>query len=402
MEESLISTKSDSFPSDPQSFLFINGYPFFGNINWYNSLILDCLFQPEDRIVEQQEYRSLNPSVWGSNYTNRPGAFLFRGFRQTAGVCRARLEIYGMSLSKAGKDFSDSIKRLKEGVVYKFPIELVSFQEYLGEVRDIIENDIFIHKGSFDNLRDHLLSIDLSIEGQDQVAHLYCLLAMVPDSTIVEYNLTQISTGDGAMFDQIVPKVREKIIVLTEGVTDAEFIQGALKLLYPHLLPYFQFINLAEYITERNASTLVNLVLSFAAAGVKHPIVALFDNDTTGISEMDRIPLGKLPPNIKVLKLPDIPIAERYPSIGPTGLNDMNINGSACGIELYLGVDILTQQDGLAPIIWTGYNRKKQKYQGEIKDKVNVQKLYRQKLFAKQGDFSDMDRVLQTIFRAFI
>jgi len=403
MEEPSTGINRDSVPLDPESILYIHGYPFFGCILRYHSWILDCLFQPDDMVIEQRPYSSRSIFVWGPSYfVDKPETFLFRGFRQTVGVCRSRLEIYGMSLRKASEDFVQSIKAAGKGGFYKFPIQQVSFQQYLDEVKYIIENKIFTHKGSFDNLRDYLLSIDLSIDEQDQIAHLYCLLAMVPDNAVVEYDLTEISTGDGAMFDQIVPKVREKIIVLTEGKTDAEFIQGALKLLYPHLLPYFQFINLAEYIIERNASALVNLVLSFAAAGVKHPIVALFDNDTTGISEMDRTHLDTLPTNIKVLKLPDIPIAERYPTIGPTGLNEMNINGLACGIELYLGVDILTQQDGLAPIIWTGYNHKKQKYQGELKDKGIIQQSYREKLIRRKGDFSEMDTILRTIFRAFI
>ena len=61
----------------------------------------------------------------------------------------------------------------------------------------------------------------------------------------------------------------------------------------------------------------------------------------------------------------------------------MDINGMACSIELYLGRDILCEEDGsLIPIQWIGYFENAGKYQGRILDKANCLK----KFFDKMSD----------------
>ena len=67
--------------------------------------------------------------------------------------------------------------------------------------------------------------------------------------------------------------------------------------------------------------------------------------------------------------LPDIEIAKNYFTIGPNGKEQMNINGKACSIELYLGKDVLTKDDEFIPIQWTSYKNKIGTYQGEIVEK---------------------------------
>ena len=50
----------------------------------------------------------------------------------------------------------------------------------------------------------------------------------------------------------------------------------------------------------------------------------------------------KLPDHYSVLHYPDIEIARSYPTLGPTGLSEMNVNGLAGSIEMYLGADVLS------------------------------------------------------------
>lgn len=51
----------------------------------------------------------------------------------------------------------------------------------------------------------------------------------------------------------------------------------------------------------------------------------------------------------------------------------MDMNGMACGIELYLGAEILTGRDGtLAPVQWKGYDVKLRQYQEELPAKGEV------------------------------
>lgn len=193
----------------------------------------------------------------------------------------------------------------------------------------------------------------------------------------------------------------EKIIVLAEGKTDTEFISKSLFKIYPHLYPYYHFMDFDEFKVESNASALVKLVTAFSASNVKHPFIVLFDNDTTGIMEMKRLLQIKLPLNIKVLKFPDIKAAKSYPTLGPTGIKKMNVNGLACGIEMYFGEDTLSKNGEKIPIHWKAYNEKEKQYQGEILEKNYVQEQFREKLKSSKADFTDMKLILEKVFNAF-
>lgn len=115
----------------------------------------------------------------------------------------------------------------------------------------------------------------------------------------------------------------------------------------------------------------------------------------------------EIPNNIKVLKYPDLEIAKKYPTKGPTGDVVMDINGMACSIELYLGKDILTEdEDNLIPIQWIGYFESAGKYQGRILDKANCLKKFFDRMNDKDisrenFDFSGLDDILKMIFEAF-
>ena len=92
----------------------------------------------------------------------------------------------------------------------------------------------------------------------------------------------------------------------------------------------------------------------------------------------------------------------KYPTIGPTGLKKMNVNGLACGIEMYLGEDILKFSKEFAPIQWKGYNEKENKYQGEIANKGLIQTKFREKLKLNCLTRNpEMELLLSVIFNAF-
>ncbi len=374
-------------------------YSVFDNKNWYFQDIVNLIFQPEDFIVENRKNSSRNEMVWGDSYKEDEELYEFKGFRQTALVCRQRLEIYGNSLKKARTDFTKAKKIAKEEIDYSFPLSRVSYAKYQSEIRTIISQKVNHYEELFTNLRDSLITGDLGIHGQSIECHLYSILSVIDDSSIVEYDLSDV-IENGWVPENIARTVDfEKIIVLTEGKTDVEFISKSIERLYPHLKNYYHFIDFQEYKIESNASALVKLVTAFAAANVKHPIIALFDNDTTGIMEMNKLNAKSMTDNIRVLKFPDIPLAKKYPTLGPTGKKDMNINGLACGVEMYLGRDILTKENKLIPIRWKNFNDKENKYQGEILEKAYVQDEFRKKLKNTQNEeYFEMNCLLKEIF----
>lgn len=376
-------------------------YSVFDYKNWYFQEIVNLIFQPEDFVVEQRKNSTRNKMVWGDTFDGDEEQYEFKGFMQSVKVCRQRLEIYGFSLKKVKKEFNQAKKIAKEEGFYSFPLSRVSFDDYQNEIRLIVSQKEKNYDQLYTNLKDSLIAGDLGIYGQSIECHIYSILNILPDDAIVEYDLSDIIQS-GWVDDKIARTVDyEKIIVLTEGKTDVEFISKSIKKLYPHLKNYYHFIDFQEYRIESNASALVKLVTAFAAANVKHPIIALFDNDTTGLMEMNKLNTKYLTENIRVLKFPDISLAKKYPTIGPTGKKIMNVNGLACGIELYLGKDILTKEGNLIPIRWKNFNEKERKYQGEVIEKTFVQEEFRKKLKGScKEDFLEMDCLLNEIFNA--
>ena len=80
----------------------------------------------------------------------------------------------------------------------------------------------------------------------------------------------------------------------------------------------------------------------------------------------------------------------------------MNVNGLACSIDMYFGVDVLTRNKELIPIQWKGFEEKEKKYQGEIADKNYVQETFRKKLrTAEVAEIEELNKLLNGIFNAY-
>ncbi len=390
-------------PMGSFSYLTVDDYPIYSVKNGYAENAAKLLFQVGDFILEKRLRKTRNALFWGDAYKKNRGTFRFFGFQQTANNCLRRLEIYGMSMKKAKSDFMRARKAAqKEGYIYEFAIDRVAFETYLAEVKYILNNKLREYDKLHTNLRESLIADELGIFGQSEAACLYCILSVLPPDALVEFDLTDVIAGGWVKESDVRHIPTEKIIVLTEGKTDVEFIRGAMQRLYPHLLPYYHFIDFNEHKVESNASALAKLVTQFAAANVSHHMVALFDNDTVGIMEMKRIDQSKLPKTMKVIRLPDIDLAKKYPTIGPTGPKKMNVNGLACGIEMYTGVDVLQEANVLTPVLWKGYIDKASRYQGELDGKGLIQERFRAKLKnGSESHLTDMNLILQCIFTAF-
>ncbi len=377
-------------------------YPIFDNKNWYYQEIVNLIFLPEDFIIEKRKYSTRNHLVWGDAYEKEKGNFEFKGYQQTVNVCKQRLEIYGASSKKAKSNFNKAKKVAKQEGFYSFSLSDLTYEKYLVEIRSIIESKEKTYDQLNINLRDSLISGELGIYGQSIDSHLFSILSVLPDTAIVEYDLTDVISGGWVDISQAKSVDYEKIIILTEGKTDVEFISKSIEKLFPHLKDYYHFIDFDEYKVESSASALVKLITSFAAANVKHPIIALFDNDTAGLVEMKKLTSKPLPPNIRILKYPDIALAKKYPTVGPTGNKKMNINRYACSIEMYFGVDVLTKDNKLIPVQWKGFNDKEKKYQGEISAKDYVQEKFREKLKrATMQETTELKELLNEIFNAY-
>jgi len=199
-------------------------------------------------------------------------------------------------------------------------------------------------------------------------------------------------------------------IIITEGSIDVHVLKDGLSLLYPHLVGYYSFLDFDSSRSPGGAGHLVSLVKAFAGAGITNRIIALFDNDTAAREAAKQLKAVPIPPNILVLHYPDISLLRTYPTLGPSGLVPLDVNGLAGGIELYFGEDILRDEQGnLTPVQWRGYSEAMKKYQGEVTQKTKLLTAFNARVARcrqdsdalKTTDWSGIDGILQTIFRAF-
>jgi len=200
------------------------------------------------------------------------------------------------------------------------------------------------------------------------------------------------------------------IIVLTEGATDARILSETLSLLYPHLSEYYSFLDFGISNIEGGAANLVRVVKAFIGSGIVNRVIAVFDNDIAAQVAMKGLDKLDIPKNIVIMRNPSIPYAKNYPTIGPQGINNMDVNGLAGSLELYFGEDVL-KLDGqqLTPVLWKGYDASLGQYQGELNNKSELQSSYLRKIKDCQinhdnllkYDWSAMRIIFEAIFKAF-
>jgi hypothetical protein len=175
-------------------------------------------------------------------------------------------------------------------------------------------------------------------------------------------------------------------VVITEGSTDAQFLQAAIRVRYPYLQSFIKFLDFADG-AEGSAAAGVRTLKSFAAAGISNRVVLLLDNDTAARDALRALRGANLPSHYSILHYPDIALACSYPTLGPNGLSEMDVNGLAGSIELYLGIDVLTGPDGkLSPVQWRSYSEGMKAYQGEVVHKGEIQRRFREKARAALAD----------------
>lgn len=367
--------------------LYIAGYPIFSAKNTYHTLVVDLIFLPEDFKKLNRPLRKRNPLVWGDTYKDEKGTEEVKVFSSRVHICRERLELYGATKLKAEEDFENALQIIRDEEIYDWADNPnITYDFYLKTIKSIIAGKQKKSQTEFyTDFVDYLIESELLLENQSIRLGLWSIFSVVPSISTVEYNLTDIMAG--GWIDPEPDKLieTEKIIVFTEGKTDTEFIKAGFQLFFPHLIGYYHFIDFEKSRYEASASRLIHTIKSFVGSGIKNLVLAVFDNDTAALGEINHLKPINLPPNIKVLKYPKIDLGSNYPTLGPTGMKTMDVNGLAGSIELYLGEDCLKENGILIPIQWTGYVDSLGRYQGSVRNKAGIQKKFREKVKKAKG-----------------
>ena len=107
--------------------------------------------------------------------------------------------------------------------------------------------------------------------------------------------------------------------------TYAFLISEAMKLLYPHMVKFYSFIDFSTYVVQGSTNYLTHYLKAFIAAGIRNRIIALYDNDSAGLSEIKVLKNIPIPSNVRIMHLPDLEMCLHYPTIGPGGSSIDNI-----------------------------------------------------------------------------
>ncbi len=420
--------------------LYIADYPVFSWKSQAHPLAM-TLFRESDKIVAQRSEAERNKIEWGHAEWDPETMETIVEYRATVCAVKDRLRVMGFTIDAVEREFQEvmaahleDLRRMSEdghSDLWADEIALLSnvkLKDFLDAFRFILNSGIHpVHVieqvSNAPALVVHMLKQEDELfwgfPCRDFRFFIRCLLEVPPDDAMVIQELTDLVDGGYYEIDSAVSElallelkgsysVNSPIIVLTEGPTDNECISSALSLLYPHLAGYFSFMDLAAR-TAGGAGSLVHVVRSFAVAGIENRVAALFDNDTAGTISADMLKRDKLPASIRILQYPDIDIARHYPTIGPTGNADQDVNGAACSVEMYFGRDVLAASGKFVPVMWKGREDRLKRYQGELQERNSLKTAFLRKiadaraqpaLIASQ-DWDGMRLILNSLFDAF-
>lgn len=409
--------------------LCIGNYEFLSCKNTFGDLL--SIYSKEDLKIEEVFDEELGESITK------------RYFTTTVSRAKMCLDVMGHTTSKARsffeyhkKDYMDFLKEYYDGEVDIDNIEReYTFDNWAGAVKKYslilatdyferndykelnkcrVENNSICEKMVLDSLphwkNDTYFGIDFYYLDEDigtpwDVFRII-LEAFESDEKII---LDYTNLFDGGWCDEV-PEEKEyavaKTVILTEGSTDAYVISEAMKLLYPHMVKFYSFIDFSTYVVQGSTNYLTHYLKAFIAAGIENRIIALYDNDSAGLNEIKYLDSIPVPSNVRIMHLPDLEMCSHYPTIGPEGSSVDNINGRACSIEMFLGKDILKKNGEYEPIRWKSYVDKVDAYQGEIISKSVVLKQFEAKVKRSQKqivleEWEECDLLLRQIFAAF-
>ncbi len=389
--------------------LCLNGYPILPS---KSAIIADLwiLFTEEDRHSFVRKECERNPLVWGN--VDSEDEETAHEYRVTAELAKERLEFLGYSASEVRgryerafpqriescrqmeQEFGTSIYQAEERELAD-----LTFDRWVQIVRKLIARGLtkWSDRQPEDPLVRYCLADDflgylpMEYDGDVYLFVRACLEAAEPGSLLVQDVTDLVHAGYYEEDEQIMAGARgallrdypfhEKILVLTEGSTDSDAIGGAMKILKPNVAHFFHFMDFGGSKFEGGAARLVQTVKAFIGARIRNRVIAVFDNDTAAHDALRQLEAVQLPPNIFLLTLPASTFLKDYPTLGPTGAAQIDVNGLAASLELYLGRDVLDEGSGtLFPVQWTGYCRSLGQYQGEVTRKDRVLKRFRKKL----------------------
>ena len=166
-----------------------------------------------------------------------------------------------------------------------------------------------------------------------------------------------------------------RILIVTEGSSDSYILKEAINQLFPDISDFFDFVDMKENYPFTGTGSLYNFCMGLCRINIQNNIVAIFDNDTAGLEKYHQSISLKKPSSFVITKLPDLPVFSKICTVGPQGNSEEDINGKAVAIECFLDFESVAS----TPCIrWTTYNKNEKQYQGELVNKDEYVRAFKQ------------------------
>lgn len=193
--------------------------------------------------------------------------------------------------------------------------------------------------------------------------------------------------------------ISDQFLIVTEGTSDAKILEHAFEILYPHISDFFYFVDTSTGYSFSSAGGMFNFIKALSSIKSLNNVIALFDHDAEGFRQYQKSKQVDLPDNIKLMMLPHMDEFVKFSTLGPSGITQSDINGSAVSIECFL--DFVWKNESTPMARWTSFSEKLDRYQGEIIDKES----YTRRFLDLKGtessyDFSKIKVLLDTLIDA--
>jgi hypothetical protein len=129
---------------------------------------------------------------------------------------------------------------------------------------------------------------------------------------------------------------KQKVLIATEGASDARIIRRSLDVLRPDVADFFNFVDVDERHHFWGTGNLIKFAEGLLRIEVLNQVLFVFDNDAEGVDAFRKLEKLKLPGNMRAILLPDLEEFRAFSTRGPGGVSVSDINGRAAAIECYL------------------------------------------------------------------
>lgn len=164
----------------------------------------------------------------------------------------------------------------------------------------------------------------------------------------------------------------QKVLIATEGASDARIIKRALDILRADVTDFFNFVDVDERHHFWGTGNLVKFAEGLLRIDIHNKVLFVLDNDAEGVDAYRKLDALNLPPNMRAMLLPNVDEFRRFPALGPEGVSYTDINGQAAAIECYLDLNLPKYPP--AQVLWSNYKKDIDAWHGALQFKETYQK----------------------------